>query len=376
MLTHAKQNGLFTLFSINLLFPNNIKMPEDYSESSMKNLFTRYDNYSSFTGENESPHIIVFLIEAFTDPLSSGIKTTRDPIPFFRMLSENYTSGNSLVPVIGGKSANSEFELLTGLSMRYLQKGSIPYIEHLNKPINSFVSELKRNGYQTHAIHVANLGFFNYKIAYPNLGFDQISTLKNNKDVKMDVADRFPSEQSLVDKIIQTVDQNEKPKFIFAFPNSTHGFWNYPEYLNSSLDVLNKTHDQDKNAIKTYINALNTTDKAIESLVTHFQGHQKKTIILFLGDHYPGLLSYLKSNLSAKENINGDIDFSKNNDHMTKYKFIKNNYPVTFYAAQHKVPYVIWTNFETPVVDEDVSINLLHTKILSLINYKQSPFLL
>ena len=109
-------------------------------------------------------------------------------------------------------------------------------------------------------------------------------------------------------------------------------------------------------------------------MVTHFNNQPEKTIILFVGDHYPGIRPYLGSNLSYKQNINGPIDFSNKPKNLSDYKFIKNEHPTTFFAAQHKVPYVIWTNFNAPIRNGDISMNLIHNEIFKLIDYQAPPF--
>ena len=50
--------------------------------------------------------------------LIDGIKLLKDPIPNFRNLYENFSSGLVKVPTFGGGTVRSEFEMLTGLSIR------------------------------------------------------------------------------------------------------------------------------------------------------------------------------------------------------------------------------------------------------------------
>ena len=45
-------------------------------------------------------------------------ETSQDPIPTFHYLMENYSTGYCKVPSVGAGTANTEFEVLTGMSMR------------------------------------------------------------------------------------------------------------------------------------------------------------------------------------------------------------------------------------------------------------------
>ena len=106
--------------------------PKNYSMALVEKIFNEYNKKPKLVNLNEPPNVIIFFIEAFSDPMKIGLETSYDVIPNFRKLSEQHTSGSVFSPVLGGRSANAEFELLTGLSMRFVTKGSIPYIDILN----------------------------------------------------------------------------------------------------------------------------------------------------------------------------------------------------------------------------------------------------
>ena len=48
-----------------------------------------------------------------------------DPIPNFRKMMKEYTSGYYKVPSVGAGTANTEFESITGMSLRYFGPGGI-----------------------------------------------------------------------------------------------------------------------------------------------------------------------------------------------------------------------------------------------------------
>ena len=57
----------------------------------------------------------------------------QNPIPTFHNLEKNYTSGYLTVPVVGAGTANTEFEVLSGMSMQYFGTGEYPYKTILKK---------------------------------------------------------------------------------------------------------------------------------------------------------------------------------------------------------------------------------------------------
>ena len=92
---------------------------------------------------------------------------TKDFMPYIRSLLDgapNTISGHLYVSVLGGNTANSEFEYLTGDSMAFLPSGSIPYQQYLNKYALSIVSHMKELGYSTTAMHPYNASGWKSKL--------------------------------------------------------------------------------------------------------------------------------------------------------------------------------------------------------------------
>ena len=134
----------------------NIK-PKNYSKSEVDVLRSRLaevraDNHDA---ETEVKNIIVIQLESFVDPYRiEGAAYGRDPIPFLRSLTNEYTSGTLISPTFGGQTIRSEFEFLTGLSLDNLPYGYIPYTMELKDyPADSLPRYLESVGFGTAAIH-------------------------------------------------------------------------------------------------------------------------------------------------------------------------------------------------------------------------------
>jgi len=373
-LTPANQNGYLTYFFRRLIEYQKPKQPDGYSKKLIHKIINKYQNNEEFTSETIKPNVVIFFIEAFSDPKFTVLETTREVLPTFNAIQKSHTSGKVLSPVFGGLSANSEFELLTGLSMRFVPSGEIPYIDSLFRPIPSIAHEFKSLGYQTHALHVATLKFFNYNLAYPLLGFDTYSTILGQDEVELDPAGRYPNEKSLVKAIVKKTESPE-PQFIFAFPNSTHIPYNYDSFEYSKLDALNTPTKANKKKLKNYLNAIHEADKAIGDLITHYQNLKEDTIILIAGDHAPGLIVFntMKLIKDFQIDISDASKAIKSKKIRNYYKSVAEKDPINFHVSTHQTPYLIWSNFKTDISKENTSMNLLHTNLFKLINHKPSP---
>ena len=80
------------------------------------------------TKDGDHPNIIFLQLESFFDPkLVDYLEMSEDPIPVFRKLMKEYTSGYYKVPSVGAGTANTEFESITGMSLHYFGPGEYPY---------------------------------------------------------------------------------------------------------------------------------------------------------------------------------------------------------------------------------------------------------
>ena len=73
-------------------------------------------------------------LETFFDPTTvEWLEFSEDPIPNFHRLMQEYSSGAYKVPSVGAGTANTEFESITGMNLRYFGPGEYPYKTILKK---------------------------------------------------------------------------------------------------------------------------------------------------------------------------------------------------------------------------------------------------
>jgi len=376
----SERNGYLFAFYYRMLNHRPVAEPTGYSRESIARIAAKYSHQTE--PENPvKPDVIILFVEAFADPQQLGIETSFDPIPQFRKYASKGHSGLVLSPELGGRSANPEFELLTGLSMRFLPGKSIPYIDYVNQSFPSLAREFKANGYQTRVLHVASMSFFNYLGAYPQLGFDRHDTLFRRKDVVKDKVGRYPSENALIDEIIKLTTNTDEPAFIFSFPNSTHGPWDYEVYDQSELEVYGDYLEDGKQHLRTYINALHEADKAIGRLIAHYEQQPQPTVIMVLGDHQPGLPEFRQSlAINYFKETAPEMQFESREE--LKKMFVKqvndsdestNGLYLETYRKSHQVPYFIWTNFDDQTGHKNTSMNLLSAQLLKVAGVRRSP---
>ena len=155
----------------------NVKVPDGYDEDAVEAIFDEYkdvDTGISKTPEDELPSIIVIMNEAFSDLSVLGdFVTNDDVIPFINSLEEDTIKGLLHVSVLGGNTANTEFEFLTGSTMAFLPAGSIPYQQYIDRETPNLTSQLADLGYKTTAIHPYYASGWRRNKVYPLFGFEK-----------------------------------------------------------------------------------------------------------------------------------------------------------------------------------------------------------
>ena len=185
------------------------------------------------------PNIIFLQLESFFDPeLVNFLNISEDPIPYYRQLMKDYSSGYLRVPVVGAGTANTEFETISGMSLRYFGAGEYPYKSVLSEETcESAPYVLKNLGYATHAIHNNEANFYSRRSVFSRLGFDTFTSEEYMPDISDVTATGWVKDHILTKEIIKTLDATDEPDYIYTISVQGHG--DYPtEPVRDDPDVL------------------------------------------------------------------------------------------------------------------------------------------
>ena len=144
--------------------------PEDYSPQAADALADALEA----SPEPESalrPNIIFLQLESFMDPdRLVGVKTAQEAVPTFTRLKEEGPSGSLYMPMVGGGTANCEFEVLTGMNTDFFGVGEYPYNTIVRETTcESIAFNLKEYGYSSHFIHNFSGSFYSRHEVLPQL---------------------------------------------------------------------------------------------------------------------------------------------------------------------------------------------------------------
>ena len=270
------------------VFNTGIGLPRDYSEEAVENIVKSEESLPE-TGEKR-PNILFLQLESFFDPeLVEYLNISEDPIPNFRKLMQEYSSGYFKVPSVGAGTANTEFESITGMSMRYFGPGEYPYKSILKETTcESAAYVLKSLGHGTHAIHNNEANFYGRKNVFANLGFDSFTSEEYMSEQDDTNPNDWVRDHNLTKYILQAMESTEGPDYVYTISVQGHG--DYPEepvLENPKITVSGASSQAENYKWEYYCNQIYEMDQFIKELTDELSKLDEDVVLVMYGDHLP-----------------------------------------------------------------------------------------
>ncbi|MFV0363367.1 MAG: LTA synthase family protein [Suipraeoptans sp.] len=275
------------------IFNTGINEPNGYSQEAMSEITNNGEITKSETGraEESRPNIIVVQLESYFDVSDvEFMETSTDVTPNLHEMMDNHTTGYFKVPSIGAGTANTEFEVLTGMNLRYFGPGEYPYKTYSkDNPTESAATALASLGYGTHALHNNGGNFYSRAKVFDHMGFDSF-TSKEFMNILQTTPNGWAKDDVLVTNIMDALDTTEQNDFVFTISVQGHG--DYPEeqvITDPAVTVSGIDDEALKNKWEYYVNMVYEMDQFAGKLRDAVSQRGEPTVIVFYGDHLPTL---------------------------------------------------------------------------------------
>lgn len=263
--------------------------PRGYSQESVQQVLA--DIEAKDSSSEELPNVICVLLESFVDPKEINfLNCSENPVPNFDNLYNNYSSGYLTVPVVGAGTANTEFEVLTGMGMQFFGLGEYPYKTILKSTsCESIASDLNKNlGYGTHVVHNNGGNFYSRRNAFTQMGFDSFISKEMMNIQEYTPLGTWPTDDILIGEVKKALDSTEQQDFIYAITVQGHGAYPTEKVIeNPEITVSGAETESKNNEWEYYVNQIHEVDKFIGNLIDMLSKREEKTIVVFFGDHLP-----------------------------------------------------------------------------------------
>ena len=319
-----------------------LSRPGDYSAEAVAAILKDIGPAFSEADSPARPNVIFLQLESFFDVNTIlGGEYSADPTPTFNRLCRDFPSGLLYVPTVGGGTANTEFEVLTGMNLDFFGAGEFPYNTVLQKTaVESLNTDLKTQGYTATAIHNNRAAFYSRNLVYPNLGFDRFISLEDMESVEYTPLG-WAKDAVLTGEIMRALEATPGRDAITCITVETHGkYGEVYEPKPGDIEVLRLPERIPLAPFQNYINALPATDAFLKDLLHALTRFDEPTVLVAYGDHLPAL--ELENDLLATGSV---------------------------YASR----YVIWNNYGKRFEAPDLQAYRLGANLLKQLGYSGGP---
>lgn len=335
-LSYAYKNYGFAYCFTNSIVDVGISKPSNYSKETVTEI-TEPMTTETVTKKNnrkkkyeEKPNVIFIQLESFFDVnYVNDVTFSSNPVPYFTNLKKHYSSGFLNVPSVGAGTANTEFEVLTGMSTAFFGAGEYPFKTILTKKSCESMAYLFSNvGYSTHAIHNNDGTFYSRHKVYANLGFHSFTPMEYMYNLEKNPRG-WAKDNILPEEIFKCIDSTKQNDFVFTVSVQGHG--RYPsQQIDPTQTITLSGNEQKKTEFEYYANQIHEMDQMIGNLIDQIEESEEPTVLVLYGDHLPTL------GLSESRLDN---------------------------ANMYQTEYVIWDNIGLKKKDEDIYSYQLSTKV-------------
>jgi len=319
-----------------------VDKPDDYSDEKVETVVDQIEKTPAPApdpvAEKAHPNVIFIQLESYFDPARiKGLTYAEDPIPNFRALRDSCSNGFLTVPSLGAGTANTEFEVISGMSLDYFGAGEYPYETVLQKTAcESICTDLRSEGYSSHAIHNHSGSFYDRNKAFASLGFNTFCSLEYMQNVTQNPIG-WATDACLTGEITKALQSTAGRDFIYTITVQAHG--QYPREQLEGVTYMQNAGFGDESARWAwgyYLTQLKATDAFIGDLLQTLQNCGEPCVVVMYGDHLPNFPIT-------------DADLNSGNTFQTEY--------------------LIWSNFGLAQEDKDLSAYQLSADVLGRLGF-------
>ena len=288
------------------------------------------------TGLGEDVNVIMVMNEAFSDITEDdafAFTAEDDPLQNLHALEQDphAVSGHIVVSGFAGGTANTEFDVVTGMQASAISADNPSSFRVVNRDLDSLFRLFGDDGYHTSFFHPGDDWFYNRENVYRWFGAEEtvfIDQMESPAYKGRWVTDDYMA--GLIEQEFEDAVADGEPLFHYTTTIQNHMSYtadkygegyDYPEVpLNVAVS------DEVASMLEVYVEGIRDADAMLGRLVDYFSQRPEPVVLVFLGDHLP----YLGDNQRAYAELGMEIALPE----------AEQADPLCAYET----PYVVWAN--------------------------------
>lgn len=265
-------------------------------------------SYEPRTGGEEAPNVIFVLSESFFDVTElPGVEFESDPLADFHAACAEGVSGKFYTHTLGYGTSNIELEVMTGINSRFFPSDEMIYewdAERLMR-VKSVPQLFADAGYYTGYLHTFNDDIYQRRPLYTRLGFDEMFFSGDFAQIDGEAAaasdywaymwyklsGEFYSDDYMADLIIDLYERETEnaPVFIWGITMENHTPYTADKYDEYHWAYESPLDEDAEGVLNAVVEGAANASASLGKLIEYFSACEEPTVIIFFGDHRPGL---------------------------------------------------------------------------------------
>lgn len=259
----------------------------------------------SWTAETDTPagepvkaNVIFIQCEAYSSVFDEDVFSYApedNPMYLFHQVAQSprAVSGRIVVSNYGAGTANTEFDVLTGMQTNMLNSTPTSALRCIHKDVPSLARVFRDQGFDSWFMHPGDRWFYNRESTYHHFGLHK-QTFKEDIS-SLFFKGGFPSDDCFRQELIREYEaqtaSSDAPWFAFTVTIQNHQAYPWSKYdtrvPDAQLDI--EVSDNTMETISVYAEGIRDSSQMLWDLTAYFDGRDEPVILVFWGDHLPAM---------------------------------------------------------------------------------------
>lgn len=276
---------------------NAVEIPENYDKAEAQGYEEKYLDKKA--EPEQAPNVIMIMCEAFTDLPNEEVfsyNKENNPVALYNELAaqKDTISGHIIVSNTGAGTANTEFDVLTGMMTNKIGDGISSAFRMVRKNTDGIPYAFSECGYETFFIHPGNSWMYNRESVYQRLGISDQLFLDDFKEKEHKGG--WVCDASFLKELKARLEERETPLFTYGVTAQNHQAYTEEKYgfLPETVPAKAELSEEANINLSVYFEGLRDSSKMLKDLTVYLEQQEEPYLLVFFGDHQPAMgMNYL-----------------------------------------------------------------------------------
>ena len=297
-----------------------IEKPEGFDRDEAASWETGYESAPDAADVN----VVFVMNEAFSDILNEDVfvfPEGENPMEVYNTLAEgeNAWAGHIVVPYFAGGTADTEFDVASGMQTNLLNPAapSLTAFRTVNRDLDSIFRVFGADGYTSCFMHPGQSWFYNRENVYDWFGADESFFVE---DFDAEYKGSWVTDESVLRELVSRFEEKSAGgglDFTYAVTIQNHMSYTaekYGDYVCPEVETTAELSPEIQTAVNVYAEGIRDANALLEDLTEFYSAQDEPVLLVFFGDHLPYLgdnrQGYAELGLPAASVTGGEDPFA------------------------------------------------------------------